>query len=43
MSVILDLLNRIPAEKETRQKMQIILKEQFAAYGEELVIYATEI
>jgi FkbM family methyltransferase len=39
MSTILDLLNKIPAEKEKRQKMQIGLKEQFAAYGKELIIY----
>ena len=39
MSTILDLLNKIPAEKEKRQKIQIGLKEQFAAYGEELIIY----
>lgn len=39
MSAIWNILNKIPAEKEKRKKMQIALKKQFEKYGKNLVIY----
>lgn len=39
MSNIIDTLNKIPAEIEKRRKMQLAIKEKFAAHANELIIY----